>query len=251
MDNRDVSHDGHRERLTNLVQNSGLENVSEIQAVEYFLTYIFPRGDVNPLAHRLLDKFENFSNIIYASISDLKSIKGINDRSAMKISHFAQLFDLFVSSTLNERVNIDDKEDLMDMFEQLLRFKPTENLYLFGFNNKGDLLHKRKFNRKSINSVEINPFEFYDFINSVKPLDIIVVHNHPGGTAEPSIDDIEALDYIMGLAKNLDCHVINSFIVGADGIYSQTQFAFVRYFHNVGGIVNSLAKINSTEKNDE
>ena len=72
--NNDVSHDGHRERLTNLVEKSGLDNVSNIQAVEYFLTYIFPRGDVNPLAHRLLDKYETFANIINASVNDFLNI---------------------------------------------------------------------------------------------------------------------------------------------------------------------------------
>ena len=115
--NNDVSHDGHRERLTNLIDKSGIENVSSIQAVEYFLTYIFPRGDVNPLAHRLLDKYETFANIINASPNDLKSVKGINERSAKKITHFAQLFDLYATSSMGKNISIDDREEFLDMTE--------------------------------------------------------------------------------------------------------------------------------------
>lgn len=66
-----ISHEGHRERLLNLVYNVGLENVSEVQAVEYFLTYVFPRGDVNPLAHTLLNRFGNFANIVDADYNEL------------------------------------------------------------------------------------------------------------------------------------------------------------------------------------
>ena len=80
-----ISHDGHRGRLLNLVYNVGLENVSEIQATEFFLTYIFPRGDVNPLAHVLLKQFGNFANIVDADISELLKIKGINEKSAYDV----------------------------------------------------------------------------------------------------------------------------------------------------------------------
>ena len=50
-------HAGHRNRLLNTIYAVGIENVSDVQAMEFILFYIFPRGDVNPLAHRLLYEF--------------------------------------------------------------------------------------------------------------------------------------------------------------------------------------------------
>ena len=66
-------HSGHRERLLETVHNVGLYGLSKIQVMEFVLCYIFPRGDVNPLAHRLLDKFKNISTVFDASIDDLRS----------------------------------------------------------------------------------------------------------------------------------------------------------------------------------
>ena len=85
-------HDGHRGRLVDLAYNASLENLSEVQAVELFLTYIFPRGDVNPLAHKLLDKYNNFISIFDATVSDLASIKGISEHTAKKILLFKDFF---------------------------------------------------------------------------------------------------------------------------------------------------------------
>lgn len=85
-------HAGHRERLNELVANTGVDALSEVQAVEYFLTYIFPRGDVNPLAHRLLEEYESFSHIIDASAQDLMRVAGINKRSALKSQTLAKCF---------------------------------------------------------------------------------------------------------------------------------------------------------------
>ena len=110
--NSDVSHEGHRERLTDLINNSGIDCVSTVQAVEFFLTYIFPRGDVNPLAHRLLDRFENFGNIVDACESDLKSVKGINDRSAKKIKLFSELIFYYSSSKMSKKISSNNNHKL-------------------------------------------------------------------------------------------------------------------------------------------
>lgn len=245
--NNDVSHDGHRERLTNLIEKSGLDNVSNIQAVEYFLTYIFPRGDVNPLAHRLLDKYETFANIINASVNDLKSVRGINERSAKKITLFAQLFDLYTSTSMDKHISIDDREEFLDMIEQMLRFKTTENLILFAFNSSYMLTHKRKFNNKSIDEVAMSTYDLYDFISSSKPAYIAIAHNHPGGSAKPSPNDNNATLFIENLVLNFHCKLIDSFVVGDDGILSLKQLGYVRTFHNIGGIINYLSDINKED----
>lgn len=245
--NNDVSHDGHRERLTNLIEKSGLDNVSNVQAVEYFLTYIFPRGDVNPLAHRLLDKYETFANIINASVNDLKSVRGINERSAKKITLFAQLFDLYTSTSMDKHISIDDREEFLDMIEQMLRFKTTENLILFAFNSSYMLTHKRKFNNKSIDEVAMSTYDLYDFISSSKPAYIVIAHNHPGGSAKPSPNDNNATLFIENLVLNFHCKLIDSFVVGDDGILSLKQLGYVRTFHNIGGIINYLSDINKED----
>ena len=247
MKNNDVSHEGHRERLLNLIDNAGIENVSKIQAVEYFLTYIFPRGDVNPLAHRLLDRYGNFANIINASPVDLIKVKGINERSAKKITLFSQLIDLYAISSMEEKISIDDRDEFLDLMEQYLRFKPNENLVLYGFNSNFILTHTRKFTNKSIRDVAFSAFDLYDFIASAKPAYIAVAHNHPGGLATPSPNDADAMERIIATAENFDIKFIDSFIVGLDGILSHRQLGYVRRFHNVGDIMNYISSQESVE----
>ena len=226
-------HSGHRERLTKLVLDVGLENVSEIQVVEFFLTYIFPRGDVNPLAHRLLDKFESFANIVNAEVSDLETIKGINKRSASKIKMFAGLFDTYTYSSFSNKTNIKNIGEFLDMLESLLRIQPAENLYLFAIDHSFNIKQKRKYNLQNVREVGITPFELFNFISSTKLSYLIVAHNHPSGTAIPSKNDHEAVSYIEKLISTFDVKLLDSFIVGKDGIYSEKQQSFVRTFESV------------------
>ena len=223
-------HNGHRERLTDLVLSSGIDNVSKIQAVEFFLTYIFPRGDVNPLAHRLLDKYGSFSNIIDAEISDLSTIEGINTRSAKKIKLFAQMIDLYALSKSEKDVNLKNTGEFLDMLEILLQLHSTESLFIFAFNNDFKLIQKKRYSLKQVRAVCISPLELLSFIISTNPSYLVVAHNHPNGSAISSSDDGDAVKYIQEIIHPLDCKLLDSFVVGNDGIYSEFQSSFVRLF---------------------
>ena len=233
-------HTGHRERLTALAMNAGLENMGSVQAVEYFLTYIFPRGDVNPLAHRLLDKFENFGGIIDAEVSDLCTIEGINTRSAQKIKLFGELFSYYSFSKLSGKVNLKNSGQFLDLLESLLRFQSTESLYLFAIDHGFNLIQKRKFNLKQVREVGLSPYELFNFVSSTKLSYLIVAHNHPGGTATASKTDHEAVLHIENMLSNFDCKLLDSFVVGKDGIYSEKQNSFVREFASDNDILKDV-----------
>ena len=87
-------HAGHRGRLLDTVCNAGIETLSSVQAMEFILTYIFPRGDVNPLAHRLLDKFGNIASVLDAEESELMTVRGIGERAAKLIRQLTEIFFL-------------------------------------------------------------------------------------------------------------------------------------------------------------
>ena len=53
------------------------------------------------------------------------------------------------------------------------------------------------------------------------------------------------------LVSNFHCQLIDSFIVGDDGILSLKQLGYVRNFHNIGGIINYLSEINDDANNKE
>ena len=227
-------HSGHRERLIEFVEKAQIENVSEIQAVEFFLTYIFPRGDVNPLAHRLLSAFGNYANILNASENELCKIEGINKRSAKKIRLAKQLHTYYNSSRLQEKLDISDNKFFFDFLEDLFRVDDTENLYLFAINNKFKIFNKRHFDLKNVREVGINPIELYDFISSAHPNYLIIAHSHPNGSAQASKTDFDAMEFIEKLLEPInDVKFLDSFVVGMDGIFSCKQKSFVRKSENM------------------
>ena len=235
-------HAGHRERLTDLVTRVGLDSVSEVQALEYFLTYIFPRGDVNPLAHALLDEYGTFTNIIDASPEDLVRIKGINKRAAQKIVNFGELFFHYTTSKMGRKTAVYCKADIIDIVEDYLRFRTTENMILLAISAGNIVTHRRKIDSKNSGQVSLSMTELAAFLAIAKPASLVVAHCHPYGRATPSQNDDEAFAAVKQLCFTCGVNLIDSYIVGEDGVFSQADNKLVRTYYDIDQLKTILKK---------
>ena len=249
MDNSDVSHEGHRARLLDLAVNAGLDSLSDVQVVEFLLTYIFPRGDVNPLAHRLISTYGDLTHIINASVTDLKTVKGLNDRSAKKLSMFNELFFAFITARMNKKTRIFCKADIIDIVEDMLRFRTNEYMLLLGFSPMNYLCGKKIVSRNLRNEVGMPVLELSGFLSSTKPNSFVIAHCHPYGLSVPSEDDDEALKVVKKLCFDCGVQLVDSYIVGEDGVYSMLDNKLVRTYCDIDDLKKEFNPQKNYNKN--
>lgn len=236
-------HEGHRARLVDLAITAGVDAMSDVQVVEFFLTYIFPRGDVNPLAHRLLDKFESFTQIIEATQSDLMSVKGINERSAKKISMFGQLFYYFTTAKMGKKYPVYCKADIISVVEDCLRFRNAENMILLAISAGNMITHRRRLTQSDAEKVGISVMELTNFLVSSKPAHLVVAHCHPYGKAMPSDSDCTSFVKVKQICMTCGVDLIDSYIVGEDGVFSQKEDKLVRAYFDVEELQTAFANL--------
>ena len=158
----------------------------------------------------------------------------------MKIKCFGQLRDLYFISKLNSKFNIKNQAEFLNLLENLMRFKSTENLFLFALSIRSEIIGQRRYDLQQVRKVGLPVLDICGFVASTNPTSIIVVHNHPGGTANPSDDDCQANEYLSNFLESLNCKMQDSMIVGCDGIYSDAKGAFVRDYCAQNNIVNFI-----------
>ncbi len=236
-------HDGHRARLMDLAVNAGVDAMSDVQVVEFFLTYILPRGDVNPLAHRLLNKFETFTQIIEADVNDLMSVKGINERAAKKISMFGELFFYYTTARMGKKFVVTSKGDLVNVIEDCLRFRTTENMILLALSAGNIITHRRRISKNDSGQVEISPMELTSFIATSKPASLVIAHCHPYGKAAPSKTDEEGLKIVEDICRTCGVNLIDSYIVGEDGVYGQKEGKMMRTYYDINQLKSAFKNI--------
>ena len=70
-------HAGHRNRLRERYDRSGMDDYADHEILELLLTYAIPRGDVNGQAHALIDRFGSVAGALDALPEELCEVKGI------------------------------------------------------------------------------------------------------------------------------------------------------------------------------
>ena len=228
--NKKCIHDGHRKRLLNTVNEVGLEPLSRYQAMEFFLFYIFPRGDVNPLSHKLLDRFEGVSSVIDASVEDLMEVEGLGETTAKKIHAMSEMFFYYAMDKINQS-RIKDMADFYDYLETFLRLRTEENVFLFGVDSSGAITRGRRFAKGDSNMVGVNMTDVLLYISTYKVSRLILVHNHPDGSCEPSELDRNSFKGLKESIEHANAKLIDCIIVGRDGIFSMEKNEFRRLFN--------------------
>lgn len=233
-------HDGHRERLLDLIVNAGIDNVSDIQAVEFVLTYVYPRGDVNPLAHRLLDTYGSFTHIVDATPDDLATIPGVNIRAAKKISMISEIFYYYTTSKMGNKFKVATQKDIIDVLEDNLRFRSTEYLVLLAISSSGYITHRKRVKSNKADEVGIPILELTGFLNSSRPAMLAVGHGHPYGKAIPSAEDEKSYKMYKDVCDTCGIELIDSYIIGIDGVYSQKDKKLLRFYYDIDELTNTI-----------
>ena len=84
-------HEGHRKRMKERFIKSGLDDFAPHNILELLLFYSIPRGDTNPVAHRLIDTFGSLSGVFDATPEELAKVDGVGENSAILISMIPQI----------------------------------------------------------------------------------------------------------------------------------------------------------------
>ncbi len=219
IDDKNI-HNGHRQRLMETAIEAGLIGMSKIQVVELMLFFIIPRRDVNPIAHRLLNKFGTITNIFEASVVELMQVKGITKTSANKIRVLNEIGIMKNYESLQRRQLLSNYDDMADYVEELLRTLDVEHFLMIALDKSFRVVDKRFIKADSIASVELQPLKLATFLTSAKPAHIILAHNHPGGSCVPSKRDMMSNSGFEELLTKLNVRFIDHLIVGNDGVYS-------------------------------
>ena len=88
-------HDGHFKRLRETALNN-FDSMNEHQKLEFILSFISVRKDVNPLAHRLINQFGSIYSIFNTQKFELMKVEGMTDRIATFLTMFPSLFNLLI-----------------------------------------------------------------------------------------------------------------------------------------------------------
>lgn len=219
-------HEGHRKRMKERFMKSGLEDFAPHNVLELLLFYSIPRGDTNPIAHRLIDTFGSLSGVFDATPEELMKVSGVGESTAILISMIPQM----------ARKYLEDKADAVnvvggcgDIGAYLLpKFvgRTNEALMMVFIDNKNKVISCSVVAEGTVDSAKVSRRKVMEEAMKVKATRVILAHNHPRGVAVPSAEDVAMTREIGRLFAQVGIELVDHIIIADDDYVSMAASGF-------------------------
>ncbi len=221
MDKNENLHSGHYKRLRDRAINQDIAKLSEREILELTLQLCFNRGDLNDLSARLLKRFKSYYKVLSASKEELMQVEGIGESAAEKLVLLPKLINYYdMSKAKQQDVFVSCTKDCVSISCDYLKNMEQERLLMFVLNGTGKVMKEIVLGEGQETCVKVKTNEIILKAVENKASKVFFAHNHPNGSAKPSMNDINFTSQIAKALFFAGIKVVDHIIVAKDEVFS-------------------------------
>lgn len=189
----------------------GLNNTELVS--ELIRPYISSKCDIAKMTTTLLEAM-NSNNV--PTLASLTSIKGVSDELASGI---------LIALELGRRKGDKTRRQILtpeDIYKETYHFanEEQEHFIVMALNGAGEIIYTNVVTIGLVNRTLAHPREVFAEALKERAIAIVLVHNHPSGSLEPSTEDIKLTESMVKSGRILGIKVLDHLVISKDGFYS-------------------------------
>ena len=209
-------HENHRDRMRKRFLRDGLDHFEKHEVIEMLLFALIPRRNTNDIAHRLIDRFGSIAGIIDAPYSEIIKVKGIGEKGAISLKFFSEFIRIYLLDQADPGDKILTREDIGKIFINKF-FNMTDECLAVMLLDKYQKMKSCDIIRKgNFNSIDINAKEIFNYATKHNSNSVIIAHNHPGGLALPSANDIKSTFKLRQVLRAMSIELVDHYVISSD-----------------------------------
>lgn len=208
---------GHRARLRARLLGGGPEALADHEVLEYLLMTAIPRRDTKPLAKTLLARFGSLAGVFNADPQALANHPGMGEVSAAALKIVALAARRLARTALQEAPVLGSWQALVDYLTIDMAHLTHERVRILYLDSKNRLVLDDLVTDGSLDEAAIHPREVVKKALDLGAAALILVHNHPSGSPEPSRADIQITNRIAEAGRLIGIVVHDHVIIGREG----------------------------------
>lgn len=173
------------------------------------------------LSKRILSSIDNNLNKLgKLSIDELCKFKGIGEAKAISIVAAMELARRRQTEKALEVKQILSPKQIFEIMQPIIGDLQHEEFWVLYLNNSKKLLHKAQLSKGGITATVVDMRIIFKTAFEQNATSIILVHNHPSGSLEPSKADDQITESLVTAGKQLNILVDDHLIITQNGFYS-------------------------------
>ncbi len=215
-----LTQEGHRQRLRSRFNDNGLGAFEAHEVLELLLTYAIPRKDTKPIARALLDCFGTLSNTLDADPAELTAVAGVGEGAATLLHLMPALTRRYLRDRWGDRPRLLTREDIGRFAVDELSTADYEVFLLVALTHESHVIRTLRLHEGSLTSAPVYPRLVVEAALRHKAARVVFAHNHPGGSARPSDDDIEVTRVLCRALGAIGIPVVDHVVVAGPKTFS-------------------------------
>jgi len=208
---------GHRARLRKRLLQGGIDALGDHEVIEFLLMGAIPRKDVKPIARSLLSRFGSLAGVLNADPRALAKHPGMGETSAAALKIVATAARRLARQAVREQPVLGSWQALIDYLTIDMAHLTVERVRVLYLDTRNRLIEDHHVGDGSIDEAAIHPREVIRKALDIGATALILVHNHPSGSPQPSRADIQITGRIAEAGRLLGVAVHDHVIVGREG----------------------------------
>lgn len=215
----DNLHNGHKQRLRNKAKED-INTLNEHEVLELILNYTVVRSNMNPVAHKLINKFGCLANVLDADEKSLLEVDGVGEVSASFLTLLPKILNRYKHSKVNKTSKIETINDAQAYFLNIMDTLDKEEFYILCLDKGNRIITLLEAGQGGLDAIYLDIPKIIRQLILYDPARVILAHNHILSDAYPSKEDDLTTKNLVQKIENLGIEVSDHIIVSHDNTYS-------------------------------
>lgn len=192
----------------------GVEALSDVELLALFLRTGTRGKSVMALAHHLLAHFGSLYGLLTADFSAFGHLDGIGVAKYAQLKGIAELARRYYNVRVIEQNSLLSPEMTREFLQSQLTAEVREIFIVIYLDNQNRVLKHCRLFSGTLSHVEVHPREIVREAIKINAAAVILAHNHPSGSAEPSKSDKQITERVVKCCQFMDIRVLDHLVIG-------------------------------------
>ena len=201
--------------------------LSDAELLALLLRTGLPGKNALQMGQELLDIFGGMTGLLQAGAESLKRIKGLGPAKRAEIMAVLELARRALQEQLREKPLFDSPVAVRNYLQLQLGSRAHEIFAVLFLDAQHRLLALEEMFRGTLTQTSVYPREVVIRALALNAASVVLAHNHPSGTANPSPADIALTQTLKAALALVDVRVLDHFVVTRSAAVSMAEQGLV------------------------
>ena len=201
--------------------------LSDAELLALLLRTGLPGKNALQMGQELLDNFGGMAGLLHTSHESLKCIKGLGPAKRAEIVAVLELARRALAAELKQKTLFDTPQAVRDYLQLQLGSRPHEIFAVLFLDSQHRLIALEEMFRGTLTQTSVYPREVVIRALAHHAASVVLAHNHPSGSAQPSRADEMLTQTLKTALALVDVRVLDHFVVTTSQAVSMAELGLL------------------------